>query len=73
VKQHLDSGDFARSGYFPGIQLSKQLPALWLVAPSLHFHAATDLVLKYFSPEVEVTRIGINENWRRGIRVTFRK
>ncbi len=73
VKQHLDNGDFARCGYFPGIELSKEPPALWLVAPSLHFHPATDLILKHFSPTIEVTRIGINENWRRGIRVTFRK
>ena len=73
VKQHLDSGDFARNGYFPGIELIKQPPALWLVAPSLHFHPATGLILQYFSPQIEVTRIGINENWRRGIRVAFRK
>lgn len=73
VKQHLDSGDFARNGYFPGIELSKQPPTLWLVAPSLHFHPATGLILQYFSPQIEITRIGINENWRRGLRVTFRK
>jgi len=73
VKQHLDNGDFSKLGYFPGVELSKQSPLLWLVAPSLHFHPGTEIMMKYVSPEVEISRIGINENWRRGVRVTFRQ
>ena len=46
---------------------------VWLVAPGLRFHSATDTLLRYLVPEIQITRIGLNENWRRGIRVIFRK
>jgi hypothetical protein len=29
--------------------------------------------LKYLSPEIQVVRVGLAENWRRGPRVVFRK
>lgn len=34
---------------------------VWLVAPGLRFHSATDKLLKYLSPEIHITRIGLNE------------
>jgi hypothetical protein len=49
------------------------LPLVWLVAPALRFHPATEIVLKYLSPEIQITRIGLNEEWRRGLRVVFRQ
>lgn len=44
-----------------------------LPAPGFQFHAATEIVQKYFSSEIHITRIGLNENWRRGLRVIFRQ
>ena len=44
-----------------------------LAAPALRFHSATDILLKYLSPEIQVTRIGLNKNWRRGPEVVFRQ
>ena len=73
VRRHQREGDFQRFGYFTGIELDPKPPLVWLVAPGLRFHPATDTVLKYLSPEIEITRIGINENWRRGIKVIFRQ
>jgi len=29
--------------------------------------------LKYLSPEIQISRIGVNENWRRGIKIVFRQ
>ena len=48
-------------------------PPVYLVAPALRFHPATDELLRYLSPEVEVVRVGLAESWRRGVRVVMRQ
>ena len=73
VRWHQQQDDFTRYGYFAGIELQQKPPLLYLVAPGFRFHPATDVLLRYLSPEVEVTRVGLNENWRRGLRVIFRQ
>ncbi len=73
VRHHLERGDFQRYGYFPGIELDARPPLVWLVAPALRFHPATEIILRYLSPEIHITRIGLNEEWRRGLRVVFRQ
>ena len=49
------------------------LPLLMLVAPALRVHPATDTLLRYIAPEIEWSLIGIDESWREGVRVIFRK
>jgi molybdopterin converting factor small subunit len=66
-------GEFQRHGYFGGVRLSGLAPRLWLVAPALRVHPATEVVLRYLSPEVEWTLAAIDERWRTGIRVIWRK
>jgi hypothetical protein len=39
----------------------------------LHIHPATDTLLRYFSPEIEWEFVGIDERWREGVKVVFRK
>jgi hypothetical protein len=73
VRWHLEQRDFERNGYFRGIELQRRPPLLYLVAPGLRFHPATEVLLKYLSPEIELTRIGTNEDWRRGLQVVFRQ
>jgi hypothetical protein len=73
VRRHQLSGDFHRYGYFAGVEIDPRPPLVWLVAPGLHFHPATATLVRYFSPEIQVTRIGLNENWRRGVKVIFRQ
>jgi hypothetical protein len=72
VRSHHRQGDFPRYGHFAGIELDPRPPLLWLVAPGLQFHPATDALLRNLSPEIQITRIGLNETWRRGLRVVFR-
>ncbi len=72
VKWHLDRGEFSSSGYFPGIELRPEPPRLLLVCPALEFHASTETILSYFSPGIEVERIGLGVEWRKGLRVMFR-
>lgn len=73
VRRHLSEGDFQRYGYFQGIEIRPEPPLVWLVAPSLHFHPANEVLMRYLSPELKLNRIGINENWRHGIRVISRQ
>jgi hypothetical protein len=72
VKWHLDRGEFAARGYFPGLTLSAEPPRLLLVAPALEFHPTTETILGFFDPRIEVERIGVGEDWRSELRVMFR-
>jgi hypothetical protein len=73
VEWHHARGEFLRSGYFEGRELSPEKPLLFLVAPALHVHPSTDTLLRYLSPDVEWEFVGIDERWREGVRVVFRK
>ena len=65
--------EFARMGYFPGCRLSREDPVLYLVAPALRIHPATEIVLKYFLPRVPWTLVAVNERWRQEVSVVWRK
>ena len=73
VVWHQQRGEFQQCGYFAGQDLSPAPPLLFLVAPALHVHPATDTLLRYISPRLEWTLLGIHENWRQQLRVIFRK
>ena len=73
VDWHHARGEFSKFGYFSGRELSSEKPLLFLVAPALHVHPATDVLLRYVSPEIEWEFVGIDERWREGVRVVFRK
>lgn len=73
VLWHHNRGEFQQHGYFTGVQLSSRPPLLLLVAPSLRVHPAVDTLLRYFSSQIEWMLIGVDERWREGIRVIYRK
>ena len=66
-------GEFQRHGYFGGVRLAESDPRLYLVAPALRVHPATDVVLRYLSPRVEWVLVALDERWRRQIKVVWRK
>jgi hypothetical protein len=66
-------GEFQRHGYFTGLRLSSESPRLYLVAPALRVHPATETVLRYLSPRVEWELIALDERWREQVRVVWRK
>jgi hypothetical protein len=72
VKWHLERGEFEGRGYFPGIPLRPDPPRMVLVAPALDFHPSNETVLRYFSSEIQVERIGVGIEWRQELRVMFR-
>ena len=73
VAWHHARGEFRKFGYFAGRELAAGAPLLVMVAPALHVHPATDTLLRYISPEIEWTLLGIDERWRSRVRVVFRK
>ena len=73
VRHHQEQQDFTRYGYFPGLNISSQPPLLFLIAPSLRFHPAADVLARYLIPNIEICRVGLNEGWRRGLRVVLRQ
>src|SRR5262249_42801798 len=73
VAWHHARGEFQRFGYFPERELSQQTPLLFLVAPALRVHPATDTLLRYLSREIEWMLVGIDERWRTEIKPVFRK
>lgn len=73
VEWHHARQEFPRFGYFPERELSPEPPLLFLVAPALHVHPATDTLLRYLSPDIEWEFIGIDERWREAVKVIFRK
>jgi len=66
-------GEFQRHGYFGGLQLSTEPPRLYLVAPALRIHPATEVVLRYLSPRVEWTLVALDERWRANVKAVWRK
>lgn len=73
VSWHAGQEDFRCYGYFSGIELQKKPPLLYLVAPGFLFHPTTDAILRYLSSEIEIMRVGLNEDWRRGLKVVLRQ
>jgi len=73
VEWHHSRGEFPRFGYFADRELSPEAPLLFLVAPAFHVHPATDVLLRYISPEIEWEFVGIDERWREAVKVVFRK
>lgn len=66
-------GEFQRHGYFAGVRLAEAAPRLYLVAPALRIHPATEAVLRYVSPRVEWELVALGEKWREQVKVVWRK
>ncbi|HEX2917277.1 MAG TPA: hypothetical protein VHN81_02090, partial [Edaphobacter sp.] len=69
----LGTGQLQRAGYFSGMLLSQLAPKLYLVAPALRVHPATEIVLRYLSPAVDWELVGIDERWRQKLKTVWRK
>ncbi len=57
---------------FPGLALQSIQPKLILLAPAIQFHSTHAAVLRYFSPQIDVERVGVNSEWRDELRVILR-
>ncbi len=68
IEWHRLRNDFERRGYFKDLKLTDDAPLLYLVAPLFRFHATTRLIASSIVERVPVYRVGINEDWRTGVR-----
>ena len=73
VKESMERDEFRRRGLFDGVKLSHESPILYLVTPRLRFHRTFSEIGKCLAPEIEAYRIGLNSNWRSGLRVQVKE
>ncbi len=73
VERHRKAGDFAANGYFKGVEIRDEPALLVMVAPQLSFHRTIGRLTSFFPREVPMMQIGINQAWKRGIKVLHRK
>lgn len=73
TKWHLERGDFAGGRYFAEMNVRTVAPRLLLIGPCLEFHPANDIVMSYFSPQVEAERIGVAMHWRDRLEAAYRQ
>jgi hypothetical protein len=73
VKWLQDRDQFRHVGYFTGLAPSTAPPVLYLVCPAFRFHSTTDRLLVYFHPSIRVVKVGINQRWREGVKILFRR
>ncbi len=66
-------GDLQQHGYFPETRLLSEPPVLYLVAPALRIHPATEAVLRHLDARVGWTLIALDERWRTRIQPVWRK
>ena len=66
-------GDLQQHGYFPETRLRPEAPLLYLVAPALRVHPATETILRHFDPRVQWTLVALDERWRVRLRPIWRR
>jgi len=72
VEHHLRNRDFQASGYFAGVELSDTAPLLYLVSPLFEYHRELPFLRRYVRMDVDPVCVGINCDWRSGIRILRR-
>lgn len=73
VEQGRARNEFKKRGLFEGVVIAEQSPLLYLVAPRLRFHRTFAVVARCVAPQIEACQIGINANWREGVKVHTRE
>ena len=73
VRWHHERGEFQKNGYFPGLVLSSHSPLLYFVVPQFRYHDSFPKITKHILPAVPVCQVGINENWKEGVKVLRKK
>ena len=73
VEQGRLRNEFKKRGLFGGAVIADRSPLLYLVAPRLRFHRTFAAVARCIAPQIEAYQIGINTNWREGIKVHARE
>ena len=73
VEAHRRRGHIAKAKLFGEREISDKAPLVYLVAPTLRVHPAFQTLARCISPDIEIYRFDINEDWRSGVRVMRRE
>ena len=73
VKWLNDHSQFGEFGYFAGLEIASSPPLLYMVCPAFRYHSTFGRLVRYLDPCVEVIQVGLNDGWREGVRVLFRR
>src|SRR5262249_16390575 len=72
VEAHRRRGHITRAKLFGERAIANESPLVYLVAPTLRVHRSFQTLARFVSPEIEIYRFDINEEWRSGVRVMRR-
>jgi hypothetical protein len=73
VERHRKAGDFIERGYFRGCSLRDEPAMLILVAPLLAYHKTAGRLIAALPAEVPLTEVGINQAWKKEIKILRRR
>jgi hypothetical protein len=73
VERHRKAGDLTAKGYFAGCRLKDEPALLLLVAPLLSYHKTLNRLVAALPDELPLIEIGINQGWKREIKILRRK
>ncbi|HYK20849.1 MAG TPA: hypothetical protein VEV42_08950, partial [Pyrinomonadaceae bacterium] len=73
VEAHRRRGHIAKARLFGERAIRDEAPLVYLVAPTLRVHPAFQTLAQCISPDIEIYRFDINEDWRSGVRVMRRE
>jgi hypothetical protein len=73
VERHRQASDFESKGYFAGCNLLDEPALLVLVAPLLAYHKTAAQLIAALPSEVPLMEIGINQTWKKQIKILRRK
>jgi hypothetical protein len=73
VEAHRRAGHIAKANLFGDLPIAAEPPLLYLVAPIFRFHRAFQPLARLLTPEIDLYRFDLNEDWRAGVRVARRE
>jgi hypothetical protein len=65
-------GNLQKAKVFGDLEIAEAPTLVYLVAPTLSFHYDFDFLSKTVSPEIEIFRFDLSENWREDLKVLKR-
>ena len=72
ISTYQRAGHIRRARLFGDAEISAEPPLVYFVAPLLRFHRLFGRLADCITPEIEMYRFDLNEDWRAGVRVIRR-
>jgi hypothetical protein len=72
IEAHRRAGHIAQARLFGELTIADEPPLVYLVAPVFRFHRAFQTLARMLTPDSEIYRFDLNEDWRAGVHVVRR-